>query len=145
QLSEIESIIHEQIASDPQDWLAIVATSHSDAQALLYQANVLELQRQAQASSRSGKELEQYRARRQGEQGETRIRRIVAFFSQFFFPLFGVSNDVYELLLAARHYHRFGDAHDAVDVGFMSSFLIVDLLVNVMPGPKPAGQVASRV
>ncbi|MFQ6348996.1 dermonecrotic toxin domain-containing protein [Pseudomonas sp. R11F] len=145
QLSEIESIIHEQIASDPQDWLAIVATSHSDAQALLYQANVLELQRQAQASSRSGKELEQYRAQRLGEQGQTRIRRIVAFLSQFFFPLFGVLNDVYELLLAARHYHRFGDAHDAVDVGFMSSFLIVDLLVNVMPGPKPAGQGTSRV
>ncbi|KWU48911.1 dermonecrotic toxin domain-containing protein [Pseudomonas palleroniana] len=145
QLSEMESVILEQIASDPQDWLAIIATSHGDAQALLYQANVLGLQRQAQAASRSGKELEEYRARRLGEQSETRIRRIVAFFSQFFFPLLSVFNDVYELLLAARLYHRFGDAHDAVDVGFMSSFLIVDLLLNVMPGPKPASRVARPV
>ncbi|WP_248732192.1 DUF6543 domain-containing protein [Pseudomonas sp. MWU13-2517] len=144
QLNELENVILEQVACDPQDWLAIVATSHSDARALLYRASVFELQRQAQAVSRSGKELENYRARRLAEQSGTRSRRIVAFFSQFFFPLFGVLNDVYELLLAARHYHRFGDAHDAVDVGFMSSFLIIDLLLNVMPGPKPAGRVASR-
>ncbi|NVZ20453.1 dermonecrotic toxin domain-containing protein [Pseudomonas costantinii] len=140
-LDEIEKIILEQVASDPQDWLAVVATSHSDAQALLYRASVLELQRQAQAVSRSGKELEKYRIQRLGEQSDTRNRRIVAFFS----PLFGLLNEVYELLLAARQYHRYGDVRDAVDVGFMTFFLVVDLLSNLIPGPKKPGVAASRV
>ncbi|MGR3886287.1 hypothetical protein FW764_04825 [Pseudomonas sp. 1152_12] len=139
-LDEIEAQTLEQIASDPQEWLAIVATSHSDAQALLYRASVLGLQRQAQAASRSGKALKDYRVHRLGEQSDTTKRRLVAFFS----PLFGMFNDFYELLLVARRYHRFGDPRDAVDVGFMSGFMAIDLLSNFIPGPKKVGGTATR-
>lgn len=139
-LDEIEKLILEQIASDPQDWLTVVITSHSNAQALLYRASLLELQRRTQAASHSGKALEEYRTRRLGEQSDTRTRALVGFFS----PLFGMFNDFYELLLVARRYHRFGDARDAVDVGFMSAFLAIDLLLNFIPGPKPAGVAAAR-
>ncbi|WP_225911393.1 hypothetical protein [Pseudomonas lactucae] len=52
-------------------------------------------------------------------------------------------NDVYELLLAARRYHRFGDPRDAVDVAFLSVFLAADLLMNALPVPK-AGVAAAR-
>ncbi|KAF2410844.1 hypothetical protein SAMN04490179_2697 [Pseudomonas antarctica] len=139
-LDELHAQTLEQIASDPKGWLAIVATSHSDAKALLYRASVLGLQRQAQAASRSGKALQDYRARRLGEQSDTTKRRLVAFFS----PLFGMFNDFYELLLVARRYHRFGDPRDAVDVGFMSGFMAIDLLSNFIPGPKKAGGTATR-
>ncbi|MEG8235550.1 dermonecrotic toxin domain-containing protein [Pseudomonas orientalis] len=132
---EIEKVTLEQIASKPQDWLAIVATSHSNALGLLYDANVLECKRRVQAASNSGKALDEYRSRRLGEQSETTRRRLVAFFS----PLFGMFNDFYELLLVARRYHRFGNAHDAIDVGFMSAFLVIDLLMNFIPGPKMRG------
>lgn len=54
-------------------------------------------------------------------------------------------NDFYELLLAARRYHRFGDPHDAIDVGFMSAFLAIDVLANFIPGPKPASGSATRM
>ncbi len=40
---EIEQVVQEQIASDPLNWLAIVATSQSDASALLYRAPVQDL------------------------------------------------------------------------------------------------------
>ncbi|ANF87397.1 hypothetical protein A7J50_4035 [Pseudomonas antarctica] len=138
---EIEKQTLEQIASDPQDWLAIVATPHSNAQALLYHASVLELQRRTQAASHSGKALEEYRVRRLGEQHDATKRRLVGFFS----PFFGLLNDVYELLLVARRYHRYGDPHDAVDVGFMSAFLATDLLSNFVPGPKKVGGGATRI
>lgn len=140
-LDEIEKQTLEQIASDPQGWLTIVPTSHSNAQALLYHANVLELQRQTQAASHSGKALQTYRAHRLGEQHEATFRRLVGFFS----PLFGMLNDFYELLLVARRYHRYGDPNDAVDVGFMSAFMAIDLLLNFVPGPKKAGRVATGV
>ncbi|WP_219855119.1 MULTISPECIES: dermonecrotic toxin domain-containing protein [Pseudomonas] len=139
-LDEIEKQALEQIASDPLDWLALVATSHSDAQALLYRASVLELQRTTQAASQSGKALQAYRTRRLGEQSDTRDRAVKAFFS----PLFGMFNDFYELLLAARRFHRFGDARDALDVGFMSTVLAIDLLLNFVPGPKKVGGSAAR-
>ena len=84
---EVEQVILEQIASEPEAWLAIVPTSHSDAQALLYDAPVLELKRQTQAASHSGKALDEYRTRRLGEQGETRRRRLIAFFSPLFLSL----------------------------------------------------------
>ncbi len=136
---EIEKQTLEQIASDPQDWLALVATSHSNAQALLYRASVLELQRRTQAASHSAKALEAYRIRRLDEQSDATIRRSVA----FFIPLYGVVNEFYELLLAARSYHRFGDPNDAVDVTFMSIFLAVDLLSNFVPGPKKKAGIAT--
>lgn len=139
-LNEIETIILEQIASDPRNWLALVATSECNATAMLYRASVLDLQRRTQEASRSGKELENYRLQRLGEQSDARIRRIVGFFS----PLFGLFNDAYELLLAARHYHRFGDPRDAVDVGFMSTLLAIDLLSNFIPGPTRAGVATPR-
>ncbi|MBC8783660.1 dermonecrotic toxin domain-containing protein [Pseudomonas fluorescens] len=138
---EIEKQTLEQLASDPQHGLALVATSHFNAQALLYHACVLELQRRTQAASHSGKALDAYRARRLGEQSDATQRRLVAFFN----PLVGMFNDFYELLLAARRYHRFGDPHDAVDVGFMSAFLAIDVLANFIPGPKPAGGSATRM
>ncbi|AZF06505.1 dermonecrotic toxin domain-containing protein [Pseudomonas sp. R5-89-07] len=138
---EIEKQTLEQLASDAQGWLAVVATSHSDAQALLYHANVLELQRQTQAASHSGKALQAYRTRRLGEQQEATLRRLAGFFS----PLFGMLNDFYELLVVARRYHRYGDPNDAVDVGFMSAFMAIDLLLNFVPGPKRAGRSAAGI
>jgi hypothetical protein len=138
---EIEKQTLEQIASDPQGWLTLVATSHSDAQALLYHANVLELQRQTQAASHSGKALQTYRTRRLDEQHEARFRRLVG----FFVPPLGMLNDFYELLVVARHYHRYGDPNDAIDVGFMSAFLAIDLLLSFVPGPAKAGSAATGV
>lgn len=45
----------------------------------------------------------------------------------------------------ARRYHRFGDAHAAVDVGFMSTFLAIDVLLNFIPGPKRMPVAAARM
>lgn len=132
---EIEKLILEQIACEPREWLAIVGTSHSNAQALLYRASLLDLQRRTQAASQSGKALQDYRIRRLGEQGDTRARALVAFFS----PAFGVLNEAYELLLSVRRYHRSGDPRDAVEVGFRSAYLAIDLLMSFIPGPKSAG------
>ncbi|MFP3701671.1 hypothetical protein SB758_39975, partial [Burkholderia sp. SIMBA_013] len=64
----------EQIASDPQDWLAIVANPGCDAQALLYRGYVHELQRQTQAASYSNKALEEYRVRRLRDDSVAKIR-----------------------------------------------------------------------
>ncbi|AUG09106.1 dermonecrotic toxin domain-containing protein [Pseudomonas sp. S09G 359] len=131
-VDSIEQQIHEQVAHDAQNWLALVPTSHDDAMALLYRARVLDLQHQAQAGSNSGKTLEKYREQRLGEQSDTRLRAILS----TFVPFFGVGNQVYELLLAARRYHRYGDPRDAVDVAFGVIFLAVDLLLSFAPGPK---------
>lgn len=128
---EIEQVVQEQIASDPLNWLAIVATSQSDASALLYRAPVQDLQRQTQAACNSAKTLDKYRVRRL-DQGSSVWRGAWSFFS----PLSGFINQAYELLLAARRYHLSGDARDAVDVGFMAAFFIIDLLMNFLPGPK---------
>ncbi|KMT56889.1 dermonecrotic toxin domain-containing protein [Pseudomonas fildesensis] len=140
-LDEIEEQTLEQIASDPKHWLAVVPTSHSNPQALLYRASVLDLQRRTQASSHSGEALQNYRIRRLSEQSDTRTRALVG----FFYPVFGMFNDFYELLRMARSYHRFGDPHDALDVGFMAAFLVIDLLSNFIPGPKKAGRAAGGV
>ncbi|MBC3926078.1 hypothetical protein H8S66_24670 [Pseudomonas lurida] len=138
---EIERHTLEQMTREPQHWLALVPTAHSNAQALLYHANVLELQRRTQGASHSGQALQAYRSRRLGEQSDATQRRLVAFFS----PLYGIFNDFYELLLVARRYHRFGDAHDAVDVSFMTAFLAFELLSNFVPGPKKPGSAVARV
>ncbi|KAA8559241.1 hypothetical protein FX985_05609 [Pseudomonas extremaustralis] len=138
---EIEKQTLEQIACDPGHWLAVVPTSHSNAQALLFRASVLDLQRRTQAASHSSEALQNYRIRRQSEQSDTRVRALVGFFS----PGFGLFNDFYELLLASRRFHRFGDSRDAVDVGFMSAFLAIDLLLNCIPGTQKAGGSAASV
>ncbi|WP_237151316.1 DUF6543 domain-containing protein [Pseudomonas sp. ADAK18] len=132
---EIEKQTREQMASDPLSWLAVVPTSHSNAKALLYRAYVLDVQRRTQAACNSGKALEKYRLRREEEQSDTRIRALVS----FFVPPIGMANAFYELLLAARRYHRFGSPHDAVDVGFMTVFLVIDLLTSFIPGSKGKG------
>ena len=138
---EIETVTREQITSDPQGWLAVVATSHSNASALLYRASVLELHRQTQAASRSGKALQEYRVRRLDGQTGAIPRRLIA----FFIPIAGRFNDIYELLLVARQYHRFGDSRDLVDVIFMSVFLAIDILLDLLPGPKKVASGVARV
>ncbi|MGZ9705593.1 dermonecrotic toxin domain-containing protein [Pseudomonas sp. GNP013] len=137
---EIEQQTFEQIASDPQNWLALVATSHSNAQALLYRASLLARQRQTQAVSRSATELQSYRIRRIAERRNAALRNLVASSSS----VIGWFIDVYELLLAARHYHRFGDSDDAIDVGFRTALIATDLLLSFLPGPRRIGAVKPR-
>ncbi|WP_240164810.1 dermonecrotic toxin domain-containing protein [Pseudomonas lactis] len=129
---DIEKQFQEQVDTDPLNALAIVPTAHSDANALLYKAWVLDLQRRTQAACNSSKALDRYRTKRLEEQSDTRMRALVG----FFVPPYGMVNDFYELLLAARRYHRFGRSSDAVDVGFMSIFLTVELLLGFIPGAK---------
>ncbi|MCS4313403.1 hypothetical protein M2397_003711 [Pseudomonas sp. BIGb0381] len=132
-VEEIEKQIHEQIASDSLNWLALVPTSHCDARALLYHARVLDQHHQAQANSNSGKTLEKYRELRLEEEKDTRRRALVSVFS----PLFGLVNQLYELLLTSRRYHHSGEGRDAVDVAFGTLFLSIELLLTFVPGPKP--------
>jgi hypothetical protein len=106
----------------------------------LYQARVLELQREAQTASRSGKTLEKYREQRLKEEKETRKRALLS----IVVPLFGLGNQLYELLLASRRYHRSGDPRDAVDVAFGTIFLAVELLLSFVPGPKLRGGASAR-
>ncbi len=129
---DIEKQILEQIASDPQHWLALVPTSHSDARALLYQARAIDLHRQAQAGSQSRKSLETYREQRLEAEADSRGRALLS----IVLPFFGLGNQLYELLLTARHYHRTGDPRVAVDVAFGTVFLAIDLLLSFVPGPK---------
>ncbi|WP_348750944.1 dermonecrotic toxin domain-containing protein [Pseudomonas rhodesiae] len=138
--SQAEAQTLEQIASDPLNWLALVPTSYCDAQALLYQARVLELHRQAQANSQSGKTLERYRTQRLEAEKDSRVRALLS----LFVPWFGLVNQLYELLLAARRYHHSGDPRDAVDVAFGTVFLLVDLILSVVPGPKARKGVRLR-
>lgn len=132
-VDEIEKQTLEQIASDPLNWLALVPTSHCDTGALLYRAWMFELQRQAQANSNSNKVLDKYREQRRKEERDTRTRALLSIGS----PLFDLGNQLYELLLTSRRYHRSGDPRDAVDVAFGTIFLAVELLLNFVPGPKP--------
>ncbi len=132
-VEDIEKQIHEQIASDALNWLALVPTSHADAMALLYQARVLDQQAQAQAGSHSGKTLEKYREQRLEEEKDWRRRALLA----MFVPFFGLGNQLYELLLTARRYHLHGDPRDAVAVAFGAVLLTIDLLLTFVPGPKP--------
>ncbi len=138
--AEAEAQTLEQISSDPLNWLALVPTSQCDAQALLYQARVLELHRQAQAGSHSGKTLEKYRTQRLQAEKDRRDRALLS----LFVPWFGLVNQLYEVLLAARRYHHSGDPRDAVDVAFGAVFLLVDLILSVMPGPKARKGVPLR-
>lgn len=134
-LDEIEAQVLEQIASDPQDWLAIIANSNCNAQALLYHGNVHELQRQTQAASYSNKALEEYRIRRRRDDGIAKIRMVLS----SFIPIFGVFSDIYELYFAARHYQRSGDPRDKGVLAGTVKFFLVNLVMTFVPGPKRAG------
>ncbi|MCK3827939.1 DUF6543 domain-containing protein [Pseudomonas sp. W2Aug9] len=140
-LDEIEKLIREQIASNPSNWLAIVPISHSEPRALLYYANVLDLQRRTQAASNSGKVLDEYRVRRLAEQTDSSLRALIS----FFFPLFALANSFYELLIVARRFHRFADPSDVVDIVFMTQYLVFDLWQTFTPGPKIRGVAAGIV
>ena len=134
-VNEIEELIHEQIASAPSNWLAVVPTTYRDAMALLYAASSLELQGRVQAVSNSSWMLATYRVQRLEEQSEATRRGLLG----ILIPLFGKANDFHDLLLAARRYHRFGDPNDAVDVAFMTLFLAVELATDFAPVPKVKG------
>ncbi|UII69936.1 hypothetical protein LVW35_20030 [Pseudomonas sp. HN11] len=134
-IHEIEEQVLGQIASDPQEWLAIVATSHCNAQALLYHATVLELQRQTQAASYSNKALEEYRIRRRRDDSVAKIRMVLG----LFVPIVGVFSDLYELYGAARRYLRSGNPGDKRVLADTIKFFTVGLVMAFVPGPKRVG------
>ncbi|WP_339455463.1 dermonecrotic toxin domain-containing protein [Pseudomonas sp. EA_65y_Pfl1_P120] len=134
-LDEIEEQALEQIASDPRDWLAIVATSNCNAQALLYHGKVHELQRQAQAASYSNKALKEYRIRRLRDGSLAKTRMVLS----LFIPVLGVFSDIYELYVAARRYKRYGDPSDKRVLADTIKLLMVNLVMTFVPGPKVAG------
>ncbi len=138
---EIEEQVFEQIASDPQDWLAIVAKSSCNAQALLYRGHVHDLQRQAQAASYSNKALEEYRVRRLRDDNIAKIRMVLS----TFIPIFGVFSDIYELYFAARRYQRSDDPRDKNVFADTIRFFVVNLVMTFVPGPKRAGVTAAPV
>lgn len=129
--SSVEVQISEQIALAPDAWLAMVTTSQGNARALLAHARMFELQRRAQAQSNSSQVLEAYREQRLGEQHAASIRGLLSFV-----PVLGVGISLYEMLLAARRYHFSGDAHDAVDVAFLTLMAFLDVLLSFLPAPK---------
>lgn len=138
-LDEIEEQVLEQIASDPRDWLAIVATSNCNAQALLYHGKVHELQRQTQAASYSNKALKEYRIRRLRDDSLAKTRMVLS----AFIPILGVFSDIYELYVAARHYKRYGDTSDKRVLADTIKFFMVNLVMTFVPGPKRAGVAAA--
>lgn len=134
-LDEIEGQVLEQIASDPRDWLAIVATPNCNAQALLYHGKVHELQRQTQAASYSNKALEAYRIRRLRDDSVAKTRMVLS----IFIPIFGIFSDLYELYGAARRYQRYGDPSDKRVLADTIKLFMVNLILTFVPGPKRAG------
>lgn len=139
-LDEIEEQVSEQIASDPQDWLAIVANPGCDAQALLYRGYVHELQRQTQAASYSNKALEKYRTRRLRDESVAKIRMVLS----VFIPILGLFSDLYELHIAAQRYQRSGDPRDKGVLADTIKFFMVGLVMTFIPGPGRAGAGAAR-
>lgn len=139
-LDEIEEQVFEQIASDPQDWLAIVANPGCDAQALLYRGYVHELQRQTQAASYSNKALEEYRVRRLRDDSVAKIRMVLS----VFVPILGLFSDLYELYVVAKRYQRSGDPRDKRVLADTIKFFLVDLVMTFIPGPGKAGAGAAR-
>ncbi|WP_338475354.1 dermonecrotic toxin domain-containing protein [Pseudomonas khavaziana] len=125
--------INEQIALVPEGWLATVTTSQGNARALLAHARMFEVQRRTQAQSNSSLALQAYREQRLGEQHAASIRGLLSFV-----PVLGVGISLYEMLLAARRYHFSRDAHDAVDVAFLTLLAFVDVLLSFGPAPKGA-------
>lgn len=130
-LPAIEAQIQEQIDAEPTAWLDIVLTSHSDTQALLAHARMLEVQQRAHARATSGATLAQYREQRLGEQWDATVRGLLSFV-----PVIGVGISVYEMLLAARRYHLSGRPEDAVDVAFLTLMAFVDVLSSFAPAAR---------
>lgn len=137
---EIEKQILEQIASDPQGWLVIHQTSSSNVQALLYRASVLERHSQTQAASYSNKTLKEYRLHRLREASIATTRMLLG----TFIPLFGLFNDVYELVAAVRRYHRSGDALDKRVLADSMKWFALNLILMLVPGGKPRGGAIAR-
>ncbi|MBC3303189.1 hypothetical protein H0Z09_18860 [Pseudomonas sp. SWRI18] len=134
-LDEIEEQVLEQIACDPKDWLAIVANSNCDAQALLYHGKVQELQRQTQAASYSSKALEEYRIRRLRDDRVANIRMLLS----TFVPILGIFSDIHALYGAARRYQHSGDPSDKRVLADTTKFFMVNLITTFVPGPKKTG------
>lgn len=128
ELPTIEAQIKEQIDAEPNAWLDIVPTVHSDAQALLAHGRMLEVQQRAHARANSGTALVQYREQRLGEQWDATVRGLLSFV-----PVIGVGISLYEMLLAARRYHLGGRPEDAVDVAFLTLIAFVDVLTSLIP------------
>ncbi|WP_338723439.1 DUF6543 domain-containing protein [Pseudomonas tolaasii] len=139
-LDQIEEQVFEQIASDPQDWLAIVPNPGCNAQALLYRGYVQELQRQTQAASYSNKALEEYRMRRRRDESIAKVRMVLS----LFVPVFGLFSDLYELYVAAQRYQRSGDPRDKDVLADTIKFFMVGLVMTFIPGPGRAGAGAAR-
>ena len=136
-LDEIEEQVFDQIASNPKDWLSLVASSRCNAQALLYRSHVHRLQRQAQAASYSNKALKEYRIRRLRDESIAKTRMVLS----IFIPIIGIFSDIYELYLAARRYQRSGDSRDKDALANTIKLFMVDLVMTFIPGPKRAGAV----
>ena len=134
-IHEIEEQVLDQIASDPQEWLALVASSHCNAQALLYRGHVLELQRQTQAASYSNKALEEYRIRRRRDDSVAKVRMVLG----LFIPIVGVFSDIYQLYGAVRRYLRSGNPGDKRVLADTVKFFTVGLVMALVPGPKRVG------
>ncbi|WP_411379000.1 dermonecrotic toxin domain-containing protein [Pseudomonas sp. MPB26] len=131
ELSVIEAQIKEQIEAEPTAWLDIVPTGHCDFLALFAHARLLETQQRAHAQATSGATLTHYREQRLGEQWAATVRGLLSFI-----PVIGVGISLYEMLLAARHYHLSGRPEDAVDVAFLTLMAFVDVLTSFSPTPK---------
>ncbi len=140
-IHEVEEQLLEQIDSDSQGWLALVASSHCNAQALLYHGNVLELQRQTQAASYSNKALEEYRIRRRRDDGVAKLRMVLS----LFVPVVGVFSDIYELYAAARRYLRSSNRGDKRVLADTTKFFTVGLVMVFVPGPKRVGVSAAAL
>ena len=134
-LDETEAQVFEQVASDPQDWLAIVASANCNAQALLYRGHVHKLQRQTQAASYSNKALKEYRIRRLRDESVAKTRMVLS----IFIPIVGMFSDLYEVYVAARRYQRTGDSRDKNVLANTIKFFMVGLVMTFIPGPKRAG------
>lgn len=135
----IEAHIQEQIDAAPTAWLDFVPAAHSDIQALLAHAHMLEIQQRAHARATPGATLARYREQRLGDQWNASLRGILSFV-----PLLGTVVGLYELFLAAKRYHHSRRPEDAVDVAFLTLMVFIDLLSLFVPGPKTSKTAGVR-
>ncbi|MGY1881723.1 dermonecrotic toxin domain-containing protein [Pseudomonas reactans] len=135
----IEAHIQEQIDAAPTAWLDFVPAAHSDIQALLAHAHMLEIQQRAHARATSSATLARYREQRLGDQWNASLRGILSFV-----PLLGTVIGLYELFLAAKRYHHSRRPEDAVDVAFLTLMVFIDLLSLFVPGPKTSKTAGVR-
>ena len=138
-LQAIEAQIKEQVEAAPTAWLDIVPTAHSDTQALLAHARMLEIQQRAHARATPSATLARYREQRLGDQWSGSLRGLLSFV-----PLLGMGIGLYELLLVAKRYHHSRRPEDAVDVAFLTLMVFIDLLTLFVPGPKTSKAASMR-